>query len=212
MLGVFQTADEVTKSPKQFGSIKTAPGDLKYADVSGPQGVPDGVVDAFDRTVVGNPYPSWTYNFNLGLNYKDFDVSMVLQGVQGLDRLLMDNGQLGMEGDRNNALAYWVDRWTPTNPSTTLPRVGGVNNTVVSDFYIKDASYLRLKNIELGYSIPKSISKKMGLATLRVYVSGQNILTFTKMKDFDPERQQGSATDQLTPLYKIYTFGLNVKF
>jgi TonB-linked SusC/RagA family outer membrane protein len=212
MLGVFQTQDEVNKSPKQFGSVKTAPGDLKYADLSGPAGVPDGVVDAFDRTVLGNPYPSWTYNFNLGLNYKEFDMSLVMQGVQGLDRLLMDNGQTGMEGDRNNALTYWIDRWTPTNPSTTLPRVGGVNNTVVSDFYINDASYLRLKNIEIGYSLPKSIAGKMGLSTLRVFVSGQNILTITKMKNFDPERQQGSATDQLTPLYKIYSFGLNVKF
>ncbi len=211
-LGVFQTADEVTKSPKQFGSVKTAPGDLKYADISGPAGVPDGVVDAFDRTVIGNPYPSWTYSFNLGANYKEFDVNMVWQGVQGMDRLLMDNGQTGMEGDRNNALSYWVDRWTPTNPSTTLPRVGGVKNTVVSDFYINDASYLRLKNIEIGYSLPRSITSKLGLSTLRVYVSGQNILTFTKMRHFDPERQQGSATDQLTPLYKIYSFGLNVKF
>lgn len=212
VLGVFQSADEVAKSPKQFGSIKTAPGDLKYADISGPQGVPDGVVDAFDRTVIGNPYPSWTYNFNLGLNYKNFDLNMVWQGVQGLDRLLMDNGQTGMEGDRNNALSYWINRWTPTNPSTTLPRVGGVNNTVVSNFYINDASYLRLKNIEIGYSLPRSISSKLGLSTLRVYVSGQNILTFTKMRNFDPERQQGSSTDQLTPLYKIYSFGLNVKF
>ncbi|HVZ26820.1 MAG TPA: hypothetical protein VG842_12230, partial [Sediminibacterium sp.] len=78
--------------------------------------------------------------------------------------------------------------------------------------YIQDASYLRLKNLELGYSLPKSFIRKLGLDNVRFYVGGQNILTFTKMKNFDPERQTGTTTDQLTPLYKVYTFGLNVKF
>lgn len=212
VLNIFQTQDEITKSPVQFGSIKTAPGDFKYADLSGPAGKPDGVIDAFDRTVIGNPFPKWTYNLNLNLTYQNFDMSLVFQGVQGLDRLLMDNGQLSMEGDRNNALSYWINRWTVDKPSTTLPRVGGVNNSVVSDFYIQDASYLRMKNIEFGYSLPKAVAKRIGLGTVRLYASGQNLLTFTKMKDFDPERQAGSGTDQLTPLYKVITFGLNVKF
>jgi hypothetical protein len=117
-----------------------------------------------------------------------------------------------MEGDRNNVLSYWIDRWTVSKPSTTLPRLGGPNNSVVSDFYIHDASYLRLKNIELGYSLPSRVSRKNGIDVLRFYVAGQNFLTFTKLKDFDPERQRGNATDQLTPLYKIVSFGLNIKF
>jgi TonB-linked SusC/RagA family outer membrane protein len=212
VLGVFQSQDQISKAPKQFGSTLTAPGDFQYADISGPGGVPDGVVDANDRVVIGNPFPKWTYNFNLGLNYKSFDLNLTMQGVQRVDRLLNSNGELPMDGDRNNALAYWINRWTPTNPSTTLPRLGGPNNTVVSNFYIQDASYLRLKNIELGYTIPKSFTRKIGLDNVRFYVSGQNILTFTKMKNFDPERQTGTTTDQLTPLYKVYSFGLNVKF
>jgi TonB-linked SusC/RagA family outer membrane protein len=212
VVGIFQSQADVAKAPVQFGSNKTAPGDFQYADLSGPSGVPDGKIDAFDRTIIGNPFPKWTYNLNAGLNYKSFDLNLVFQGVQRIDRLLNDNGQLPMEGDRNNALSYWVDRWTVNNPSTTLPRLGGPNNSIVSDFYIQDASYLRMKNIELGYTLPKNLVKKIGMESLRFYVGGQNLVTFTKMKNFDPERQRGSGTDQLTPLYKVYTFGLNVKF
>ena len=172
----------------------------------------DGKITPADRTYLGSPVPTYTGGVNVGLTYKDFDLNMVLQGVQGLDRLLMDNGQTGMEGDRNNALSYWVNRWTPTNPSTTLPRVGGQNNAVISTFYIQDASYLRLKNLEIGYAFPTSFTQKFGVSKLRIFAGAQNILTFTKMKNFDPERARGGNTDQLTPLYKVYTFGLNLKF
>jgi TonB-linked SusC/RagA family outer membrane protein len=212
VIGVFQSQADINKAPVQFGTKTTAPGDFQYADISGPAGKPDGVVDANDRTVIGNPFPKWTYNLNLGLDYKGFDLHLVFQGVNRVDRLLNSNGQLAMDGDRNNALAYWINRWTPANPSTTLPRLGGLNNSVVSNFYIQDASYTRLKNVELGYNVSIKSIKKWGINTLRFYVGGQNLLLFTKMKDFDPERQNGSATDQLTPLYKVYTFGINVKF
>jgi hypothetical protein len=152
------------------------------------------------------------YNFNGSINYKGLDMSILFEGVSGLDRILNDNGQTPLEGDRNNALSYWVNRWTPTNPSTTLPRVGGQNNAVISTFYIQDASYLRLKNLEIGYAFPTSFTQKFGVSKLRIFAGAQNILTFTKMKNFDPERARGGNTDQLTPLYKVYTFGLNLKF
>ncbi len=212
VIGVFQTAAEVTNAPVQFGSVRTAPGDLKYADLSGPLGVPDGVVNSFDRTVIGNPYPDLIYNFNGSLSFKGFDLNFLFEGVHGLDRLMNSNGQLPFNDDRNNALSYWTDRWTPNNPSAKLPRLGGQNNSVISDFYVQDASYTRLKNLELGYTIPESFTRKYGVGKLRAYVAGQNLLTFTKMDNFDPERARGASTDQLTPLYKIFTFGLNVKF
>ncbi|MBC6490383.1 hypothetical protein BC349_05370 [Flavihumibacter stibioxidans] len=212
VLGIFQTADEVANAPKQFGSVRTAPGDFQYADLSGPAGKPDGVIDAFDRTVIGNPFPKMIYNFNGSLNFKGLELSILFEGVNGLDRLLNDNGQLPFEGDRNNSLSYWINRWTPEKPSTTLPRLGGQNNAVVSDFYIEDASYLRLKNLELGYTVPASFTQRFGLSKLRVFASAQNLLTFTKMENYDPERARGGNTDQLTPLYKVYTFGLNLKF
>jgi hypothetical protein len=212
VLGVFQSADEVSKAPVQLGSNKTAAGDLRYADLSGPNGVPDGVVDAFDRTIIGNPWPKWTYNLNAGADFKGFDINIVFQGVKGIDRFMNSNGESPMAGDRNNALAYWINRWTPDNPSTTLPRLGGQNNTIISDFYIQDASYLRLKNLELGYTLPSLFTQRYGLSRVRIYFAGQNMLTFTKMKNFDPERVRSGDSDQLTPLYKVYTFGLNLKF
>ncbi len=212
VIGIFQSAAEVAAAPRQFGSVRTAPGDFQYADLSGPGGKPDGVIDAFDRTIIGNPFPKMLYNFNGTLNYKNLDMSILFEGVSGIDRLLNDNGQLPFEGDRNNVLTYWIDRWTPTAPSTKLPRVGGQNNQVVSTFYVEDASYLRLKNLEIGYSIPTSFTQKYGISKLRVYLGAQNLLTFTKMKNFDPERARGGNSDQLVPLYKVYTFGVNLKF
>ncbi len=212
VLGVFQNKGEVDGAPVQFGSNKTAAGDLRYADVSGPDGKPDGVVNAFDRVVIGNPFPKWMYGLNANLKYEDFDLSAIFQGVGRIDRLLNANGQLAMDGDRNNALAYWIDRWTPTNPSTTLPRVGGVNNSVASTFFVQDMSYLRLKNIELGYSLPGKILKNIFVKKVRVFVSGQNLFTFTKVKNFDPERAPDANTDQTTPLYKVVTGGFNFKF
>ncbi|QNA45996.1 SusC/RagA family TonB-linked outer membrane protein [Lacibacter sediminis] len=211
-LGIFQTAAEVAAAPKQFGSNLTAPGDIRYADLSGPEGKPDGVINAMDRTVIGNPYPSMIYNFNTSLSYKGFDFNVVFEGLNGLDRILNDNGQTPMEGDRNNALSYWTGRWTPQNPSAKLPRLGGVNNSVISDFYVEDVSYLRMRNLEIGYTLPLRLSEKAGMSKLRIYVGGQNLLTFTKLENFDPERARGGNTDQLAPLYKVYTIGLNVKF
>jgi TonB-dependent starch-binding outer membrane protein SusC len=210
--GVFQTAAEVAAAPVQFGSNRTAPGDLQYEDISGIDGKPDGVINASDRTVIGNPYPSLIYNFNGSLSFKGFDMNILFEGLSGLDRILNDNGQLPFEGDRNNVLTYWIDRWTPTNPSAKLPRLGGANNAVISTFYIQDASYLRLKTLEIGYAIPASITQRIGIAKLRVYGGAQNLLTFTKMKNFDPERARGAGTDQNVPLYRVFTLGLNVKF
>jgi len=212
VLGVFQTQEEVDNAPQQFGSNLTRPGDLKYADISGPDGEPDGVVNAFDRTIIGNPFPKWIYGFNAGFQMSGFDLNLVFQGVGRIDRYLDGNGQTPMEGDRNNALAYWIDRWTPENPSETLPRLGGVNNAVTSSFYVQDMSYLRLRNIELGYTLPADFSKIALLQKARIFVSGQNLLTFTKVKNFDPERQRGGNTDQTTPLYKVVSAGVNFKF
>jgi TonB-linked SusC/RagA family outer membrane protein len=212
VLGIFQTPEEVAAAPKQFGSNLTKPGDFKYADVSGPAGKPDGVVDANDREVIGNPYPRWMYGFNIAFDYKGFDLNTIWQGVNKLDRVLNQNGQQPMPDDRNNSLTYWINRWTPDKPSTELPRLGGVNNTVLSTFYIQDVSYLRLRTIELGYTLPANIAKKAGIQKLRVFVSGLNLLTFTNLKNFDPERASGAATDRQVPLYKVFTTGINLKF
>ncbi|PQV48392.1 TonB-linked SusC/RagA family outer membrane protein [Jejuia pallidilutea] len=210
-IGVFQSVEEIANAPTQFGNATTAPGDLRYADISGPDGVPDGVVNADDRTVIGNPNPDLLINFNGSLEYGGFDFNFLFQGVQGVDRLLMGNGNLPMGDDRSNVLTYWLDRWTPENPSTNLPRVGGQNNTVVSSFYIQDTSFLRLKNIEIGYSLPKDVLSKMNISKLRVFIGAQNLVTFTGLEYFDPEGGNGNQSNRNAPLYKTVTFGMNVK-
>jgi TonB-linked SusC/RagA family outer membrane protein len=210
-IGIFQTAAEVTNSPRQYGNIRTAPGDIKYADVSGPNGVPDGVVNDADRTIIGNPNPDLLINLNGSWEYKDFDFNFLFQGVSGVDRLLMGNGNLPFADDRSNALSYWINRWTVENPSADLPRVGGQNNTNVSSFYIQDTSYLRLKSIEIGYSLPSSLLKRLDINKLRFFLGAQNLLTFTNLKHFDPEGANGSQSNRNVPLYKTVTFGLNLK-
>ncbi|HSK12866.1 MAG TPA: TonB-dependent receptor [Phnomibacter sp.] len=212
VMGVFQTAEEVAGAPRQFGSNLTRAGDLRFADLSGPNKAPDGVIDANDRDVIGNPFPRWIYGFTTGFEFKGFDINAIFQGVSKLDRIFTSNGQLPMFDDRNNALSYWIDRWTPENPSEKLPRLGGVNNQQFSTFYVQDVSYLRLRNLEFGYTLPVSLSKKAGIQKFRVFVSGQNLLTFTKLDNFDPERATGGTTDRLTPLYKVFTTGVNLKF
>jgi TonB-linked SusC/RagA family outer membrane protein len=208
MVGIFQTAAEVSTSPAQFGSLRTAPGDIKYADLSGPNGTPDGIIDNFDRTVIGNPYPIWLYGVNSSLNYKGLSLSVTVQGVAKVDRLFRLGGVEPMIADRDNALSYWTERWTPENPGTTLPRIGGINNEIVSTFYIQDASYLRLRNVELGYDLPKKITNKMKIGGLRFFVSGQNLITITNVENYDPERTANSNA-RLVPLYKAFTGGIN---
>jgi TonB-linked SusC/RagA family outer membrane protein len=210
--GIFQTAEEVAAAPTQFGSLRTAPGDLRYADLGGPDGVPDGIIDGNDRVVIGNPYPLWLYGMNVNLSYKGIDLAILAQGIAEVDRLMTGNGQLPFNDDRSNALTYWTNRWTPENPSTKLPRLGGSNNAEVSSFYVEDASYLRIKNIELGYSLPKSLTNSIGINKVRLFVSGQNLVTFTRMKNFDPERSAGNVGARNAPLYKVFTGGLNFTF
>jgi len=211
-IGVFQDYNEIANAPVQFGNTATGPGDLRYADVSGPEGKPDGVVDANDRTIIGNPHPDMLVNFNGAFDYKGIDFNFMFQGVSGVDRLLMGNGNLPIIDKRSNVLSYWMDRWTPENPSSNLPRVGGQNNDAISTFYIQDVSFLRLKNVELGYSLPASILDKMNIKKFRVFVGGQNLFALTGLENFDPERASGSQSNRGVPLYKTITMGINVKF
>ncbi|PSL07153.1 SusC/RagA family TonB-linked outer membrane protein [Cecembia rubra] len=206
-IGIFQSQEEVNSAPVQFGSNLTRPGDIRYADTNG-----DGVIDANDRVVIGNPFPRWIYGANLNLTFKDFDLTAIFQGLGRVDRIMQGNGQLPMVDDRNNALSYWQNRWTPENPSEDLPRLGGVNNQLISTFYIEDMSFFRLKNIEIGYNLPKAVAHKLLMQRARIFIGGQNLLTFTKVKNFDPERQRGLNTERTTPLYKVYTAGINLKF
>jgi TonB-linked SusC/RagA family outer membrane protein len=205
-IGIFQSINEIANAPTQLGNTVTGPGDIRYADVN-----EDGVVNQDDRVVIGNPNPDLLYNFNASFEYNNFDFNFLFQGVHGVDRLIQGNGNLPMVDDRSNVLTYWLNRWTPQNPSTSLPRIGGQNNQIVSDFYIQDASYLRLKNLEVGYSLPKDIIDKMKISKLRIFAGAQNLLTFTGLENFDPERGSGTQSNRAAPLYKTITLGINLK-
>lgn len=220
--GIFQTQAEVDASPTQ--STGTRPGDLKFRDISGPDGKPDGVITADDRTFIGNYLPDFTYSINFSGSYKNFDASLFFQGVQGnkvfnATRIITE-GMARLFGSGTEVL----NAWTPTNTNTSIPRAisGDPNQNVrPSTRWIEDGSYLRLKNISIGYTIPGTFLQsvtKGAVSNFRVYISSQNLLTFTKYKGWDPEI--GTKNTTLTngidygqyPAARSFQFGIQAGF
>ncbi|WP_372775613.1 hypothetical protein [Mangrovibacterium sp.] len=185
------------------------PGDIKFKDISG-----DGVVDPNnDRTIIGKQFPDLTYSLNLSLEWKQFDFAAFFQGVQGIEGYLYYEIATPFSGVANLG-SWWKNRWTPENPSNSMPRVSldEYRTNVHSSFYMEDASYLRLKNIELGYTISPRITSKIGLGSVRVYGSVQNAFTITKFKGFDPEQTTDQTRAEAFPQVRVMTVGLNVNF
>jgi hypothetical protein len=219
--GLFVDQEEISKWPKYSTNITPAskPGDIRYVDISGPAGVPDGVVDqTYDRVYLGSQIPKYTYGANLGANYKGFDVSMLLQGIAGVKGYL--NGNFGYAFNNGANIQRWQyeNHWTAANPTRNaeyprlenIPNSGTANQTPVSSFWTLDGAYLRLKNAQIGYTIPKNVSQKGGISNLRVYFSGENIFTLDNYrKGWDPEINTGA---NFYPILSTYTFGLNVTF
>jgi TonB-dependent starch-binding outer membrane protein SusC len=212
--GIFQSADEVAKHAKQTAGVNgTAAGDLMFKDISGPDGKPDGVIDNYDRTFLGSFIPKYTYSFNLTASYKNFSLNVFFQGVQG--NKIYNATRTATEGMIRffNAGTQVLNAWTPTNTNTDVPRAISSDpnqNARPSTRFLEDGSYLRLKNIILSYNIPdKSLQSitKGTVKNFRIYVSAQNILTFTKYTGFDPE--VGNRTVSTTALtngidYAVY--------
>lgn len=182
-------------------------GDIKYVDISGPEGKPDGVVDTYDRTVIGNPFPKITYGFGFNAEYKGIDLTAFFQGVGGIDRVVMDYPTVS-----GNVTTAFLDRYHETeNPNGNFPRLGlGDYNAQPSSFWIQDASYLRCKNLEIGYSFKNEWISKARLQRLRVYVSAQNLFTITNIKDYDPEKYGSETRGYAYPNARTYTIGLNI--
>ncbi len=223
-IGYFESKEDIQGSPVQFGipwndspTIGPKPGDIKYADISGPDGVPDNKVDTYDRTLLGNSFPRYEYSLNLNLKYKGFDLNFFGQGVGKRSNYLSGTGAVPFaSGDfAASLLAIHKDSWTTENTDALFPRLlpagSGGNNFVTSSHWIKSASYFRIKNINLGYSMPDKWFGRSGISGVRVYVSGQNLLTFTKAWDgFDPEIDNANA--EFYPLMTTYTGGLSINF
>ena len=228
VLGIFQTQDEVDNHATQVVGAdpatpanSTAPGDLKFEDVN-----KDGVINESDRVFLGSFLPKFSYGLNLGANYKGFDFSAFFQGVQG--NKIYNATRVITEGMVRffNAGTQVLDAWTPTNTDTNIPRavLGDPNqNSRTSTRFLEDGSYLRLKNVMLGYTItPNSLQTLTNgtVKSLRVYVSAQNILTFTKYSGYDPEVGNRTTSSSLTngidfavyPQPKAFQVGLQVGF
>ncbi|GAA0546113.1 TonB-dependent receptor [Chitinophaga japonensis] len=209
MTGIFQTEDEVQRAPKQFGDA-TVPGDIKYKDQNG-----DGVINNDDRVIMRGNYPNLNYSFNVSAQWKGFDLYAMAQGVDGARFFVSEWGTIPfVQGAPPTT--DWRNRWTPEHPSATMPRIywgWGAPERVrrPSSYYLQDASYLRLKNLTIGYTIPVSITQRIGINSVRVYFSGDNLVTLTDYPGLDPERG-GSGNFVQYPQNKIYSFGLNVKF
>lgn len=254
--GVYKDYDDLLNSPKPekypadgvFNRTNTVwVGDLKYKDLSGPDGKPDGVINEYDKTNIGSPMPDFTFGWTNTFRYKNFDLSVFINGSYGnkvfnylgmklthmnsawINQLntIADRAQL-IPVDANKVYANggkWYDdvtNVTVANSATSIPRASiqdPNDNDRVSDRYVEDGSYIRLKNITFGYTFPKNMIKKVGLENLRVYANIQNLLTLTKYEGYDPEIGVSTASANVYgldngryPSPTVYSFGLNVSF
>jgi hypothetical protein len=211
--GIINSADGYNIT--QFGDLH--PGDIKYADISGPNGKPDGVIDAYDETVIGSQvYPLISYGISPSASWKGFDASLFFQGSAQVS--FSTNGTfqtLPFANNSSNTTTEYLDnRWTPTHENAKYPRATQApyaNNTVASDFWTINTGFVRLKTIVLGYTLPIDVMKAMRIHNIRLYVSGQNLFTISKFKFMDPEVGY-SDREVAYPNQKVMTVGLNVTF
>jgi TonB-linked SusC/RagA family outer membrane protein len=183
--GLFQTQEEIDASP--FQTINTRPGDVRFADLNG-----DNKIDDKDRKHIGNPFPDFSYGLNVGLNWRNFDFSALVQGIQGNDvYFLYGNFAYETQSRGFNSYADILQRWTPSNTDTDIPKVSlddRNGNRRASTRFLKDGSYLRVRNLTLGYNF-KTLLRWEGVSAFRLYVTAQNAFTFTKYPGLDPEIQ-----------------------
>lgn len=223
-IGYFSDSNDVKTSPVQFGvpwsAVPTTgpkPGDVKYADISGPDGKPDGKVDNFDRTFLGNSFPRYEYSFNFNVGFAGFDLNILGQGVARRNNYLSGTGAVPFNsGDfAASVLEQHKDYWRPDNQNAAFPRLlpsgFGANNYLLSSQWIRSAAYFRIKNVNLGYTIPATVLSRVKLRSIRVFVAGSNLFTVTNAwKGFDPEITGADA--EFYPLMRTWTAGLNVNF
>lgn len=219
--GIFNTEEELAAHVDENGT-KIQPnaslGDVKFLDRN-----KDGKIDGEDRCYLGSAMPDFTYGFNAGVSYKGFDLNLFLQGTYGNEIV---NGMYytlySTDMFEHSVSKAMMNRWTTNNPTSNTPRVHAQDpnkNMQFSDRYVENGSYLRIKNIQLGYTLPEAITKKMYLNSLRIYLSADNVHTFTKYSGFDPEvgdlnsSPLGSGVDLATyPIPRTFTVGLNLQF
>ncbi len=213
--GIFQNIEEVNAYVNSDGLTyqpKAQPGDVRFVDYNG-----DGVIDDNDKTKIGKGMPDWTFGFSFGAEWKNFDMNLFFQGTQGNDVF-----DFSMRGDipAMNRPSWILERWHGEGTSDKIPRMTSADpnsNWRSSDLYIKNGSYLRLKTAQLGYTLPQVLTKKISIQQLRLYVSAENLFTFTGYNGFDPEVATGEYTrigvDRgVYPQSRTIYLGANVSF
>ena len=209
--GIFQTQEEVDAHPSQIAlGAEAAPGDIRFVDVNN-----DGVINSDDRTNIGDPIPDITMGLNITLNFKGFD--FIAYTYSSIGNQMVRNYERTQPNA--NKISLNLDRWTGPGTSNTVPRVttAATANTIFSDYYVEDASFVRIQNVQLGYTIPKSLTGKIGINELRLFTSVSNLYTFTKYLGYDPAASTGAPIGSgfdsgFYPAARTYTFGLNLNF
>jgi TonB-linked SusC/RagA family outer membrane protein len=205
-IGIFKDKAQIDATPHWAGA---QPGDVIFEDIGGPDGVPDGVIDGLDMVrSEKNNMPRFIGGITASLRYKDFDLSLLFQGATGaVQYVRAESGEIG-----NYYKEYADNRWTPENTNASYPRAWNRDEeywgSQANTFWLQNMNYLRLKNFEVGYNLPSTLDKKLGIGSLRVYVNGQNVLTFSKEKLIDPEQTAG--TDY--PLQRVVNGGITLTF
>ncbi len=205
-IGYFNTEEELANDAKRTGTEQL--GDIKYRDLNN-----DGKIDAAnDRKVIGKDKPSWTGGLNIALYYKDFDFSAFFQGAFDVYGYYTGESSYAFYNS-GNVLERHLDRWTPENHNASYPRITKDSqiNFSTSSFWLQDASYVRLKNISLGYNIPSVLTQKIGIDKVKVYISGENLLTFSGLEGIDPEAPASNRGAYYGNVKKV-SLGLKVSF
>ena len=211
--GLFQSQEEIDAYPEYKMSGHTVmPGDIKYKDING-----DGEITDEDRVVLGSQDPKFTFGLNLSAAWKGISVSASFQGVAGVSGYLREAATGQFAGETTKPSSIWLDSWTPQNTDAAYPRVTEGNTgvslpgTVYSSFWEQNAAYLRLKNVQVGYTFPEALTKKMKLNRLRIYYSGTNLFTITDfLTGWDPEAPVGYGA--YYPQVSVHSLGINITF
>jgi len=216
--GLFVDAADVSAYPTQ--PSPGVPGTIRFKDISGPNGVPDGKVDAtYDRTIIGNTNPKTNFGLNLSAGYKGFDLSVLFSGLGGYT-VQMGSYQAYAYYNGGNIQQWQYDNaWTPENPdrNAAYPRITnlsqGSSNVQTNSYWNRSGTFVRLKNVQVGYTLPAGLTKKISLEKVRIFAGGQNLFSINDFyKGWDPENSQSSGdSPNFYPLTAIYTFGINVK-
>ena len=207
-IGLYRTEEDLQRTNSQGEVIKqngVAPklGDIMYADLND-----DGNITAEDRDIIGNPFPELSYGISMGASWKNFDFTAFWQGVSGIYRYSWET----TTDIRGNFTDRWLNRYSAENPNGSMPALGNTMNDSYSSFWLEKSDYLRLKNVELGYTFRQPFLAKAGISNIRLYLAGTNLLTFTPLKHWDPEKGSGDTRNDVHPNMRTYSIGVNVQF